>query len=167
MGEPKDQLIAELLLYLVPPAPPPVTLEVPHAKSLLQIAPISMDIDWGPGDENTAWSSPHLMGNCNYRTVRRSDIQTMSWCSWSTSPFRDSHIKSAHFTSQSKLFLTVTTDYCCLKIKLFSLYFIHYPQIWRLQTVNVIGNSLDNVQGKIEAACCSTAQLDLEQWQQL
>lgn len=57
--------------------PPLVMLEVPRAKSLLQIAPISMDIDQGPGDENTAWSSPHLMGNCNYCKVRESDISNV------------------------------------------------------------------------------------------
>lgn len=34
----------------------------------------SMDADWRPGDENTAWSSSHLMGNCNYCRVRKSDI---------------------------------------------------------------------------------------------
>lgn len=58
-------------------SPPLVMLEVPHAKSLLQIAHVSMDIDWGPGDENTAWSSSHLMGNCNYCRVRKSDISNV------------------------------------------------------------------------------------------
>lgn len=62
--------MAELLLDLVPPTPSLVMFEVPHAKSLLEIAHVSMNIDWRPGDENTAWNSLHLMGNCSYCRVR-------------------------------------------------------------------------------------------------
>lgn len=166
MGEPKDQLIAELLL----PSDSCVPTSSNAWSTTCKISITNCTHFTGHRLGAWGWKQPGavpIWWRLQLLQVGKLTFQRMSWCSWSTSPFRGSHIKSAHFTSYNELLLTVTADYGCLKIKLFFLCFIHYPQTWGLQTPNVIGNSLDNVQGKTEVACCSTAQLDLEQWQQL